>query len=344
MSKLTLPILKDGINFLFKMSPRRGWNTFLIFSSFYYARMTRKSVIWGRPIAISVEPTTSCNLRCPECPSGLRSFNRETGMLNLDVFGNIINQLYKTTPYLILYFQGEPYLNKNFFDFVKIASNRNMYVATSTNAHYMTKENAEKTIESGLDRLIISIDGTTQSVYENYRIGGKLDKVIEGTKNIIEAKKRLKSNTPHIIFQFLVVKPNEHQIEEVQKLGDSLGVDEVRFKTAQVYDYENGNPLIPENQKYSRYIKNKDGKYSLKNKMYNHCWRLWHTCVFTWDGVVVPCAFDKDAKYQFGNIENDAFAKIWQSVPYHAFRQNLLKSRTQIDICTNCTEGTKVWG
>lgn len=113
----------------------------------------------------------------------------------------------------------------------------------------------KKTVESGLDRLIISIDGTTQDVYENYRVGGQLSKVIEGTKNIVKWKKELQSKTPHIIFQFLVVKPNEHQVEDVKKLGKELGVDEVRFKTAQVYDYENGNDLIPENMKYSRYKK-----------------------------------------------------------------------------------------
>ncbi|PJC62411.1 MAG: radical SAM protein, partial [Flavobacteriales bacterium CG_4_9_14_0_2_um_filter_32_27] len=122
-----------------------------------------------------------------------------------------------------------------------------------TNAHFLTDEMAKKTILSGLDRLIISIDGITQEVYENYRIHGKLDKVLEGTKNILKWKKELKSNTPYVIFQFLVVKPNEHQIEDAKVLADELGVDEIRFKTAQVYDYENGNPLLPTIEKYSRY-------------------------------------------------------------------------------------------
>lgn len=106
-----------------------------------------------------------------------------------------------------------------------------------------------------MDRLIISIDGTTQETYENYRVGGQLSKVIEGTKNIVKWRKQLKSKTPLIVFQFLVVKPNEHQVEEVKKLGKELGVDDVWFKTAQVYDYESGNELIPTIQKYSRYKK-----------------------------------------------------------------------------------------
>ena len=94
--------------------------------------------------------------------------------------------------YLIFYFQGEPFLNTKFLELVKYAATKKIYTATSTNAHYLNDAVAKKTVESGLDRLIISIDGTTQETYESYRIGGKLEKVIEGTKNIIKWKKNIK--------------------------------------------------------------------------------------------------------------------------------------------------------
>ena len=134
-----------------------------------------------------------------------------------------------------MYFQGEPYLNPDFLEFIRYANSKNIYTATSTNAHYLDDEKARKTVESGLDRLIISIDGSSQDTYEQYRIGGQLEKVLEGTKNVIRWKEKLGSKTPHVIFQYLVVKPNEHQLEEVQKLADEIGVDEVAFKTAQVW-------------------------------------------------------------------------------------------------------------
>ena len=86
-----------------------------------------------------------------------------------------------------------------------------------------------------------------------------LSKVIQGTKNLINAKRDLKSKTPHIIFQFLVVRQNEHQIESAIKLSKNLSVDEIRFKTAQLYDYKNGNPLMPTIEKYSRYKKSNNG-------------------------------------------------------------------------------------
>src|SRR5882757_6182564 len=183
----------DSINLLSKLTPRRAWNGILVLSSYYISKWTRRPVQWGSPVSISFEPTTSCNLRCPECPSGLRSFTRPRGMLEMNFFCQMIDQLAPELLYLTFYFQGEPYLNPDFLEMVKYATSKKIYTATSTNAHYLNDENAKKTIESGLDRLIISIDGTTQDVYEQYRVGGQLDKVIKGAKNIVYWRGELKS-------------------------------------------------------------------------------------------------------------------------------------------------------
>lgn len=336
---------QDTSNFISKLSLRRVGNALRVLSSYYLSKWLKKPVQWGYPISISFEPTTSCNLRCPECPSGLRAFTRPTGMLQQDFFRQTIDQLYKELLYLIFYFQGEPYLNPAFLDMVKYAADRGIYTATSTNAHYLNEENARRTVESGLDRLIISIDGTTQEVYEQYRVGGKLEKVLQGARNIVEWKKKLKSRTPFVFFQFLVVKPNEHQLEDIKRLAKEVGVDEVRFKTAQVYDYENDpNQLIPSIEKYSRYKKGKSGDMRIKNSLTNHCWRLWHATVITWDGLVVPCCFDKDALHQMGDLKQQNFREIWSNKAYQAFRTSILHSRKNIDICANCSEGTRVWG
>ncbi len=334
----------DNINFLSKLTPRRLWNATQVLSSYYISKWTGKPVQWGYPISISFEPTTSCNLRCPECPSGLRAFTRPTGMLQKDFFKDTIDQLYKDLLYLVFYFQGEPFLNPGFLEMVKYAAAKGIYTATSTNAHYLNDENAKKTIESGLDRLIISIDGTTQDVYQQYRVGGKLNKVIEGAKNIVKWKRALNSKTPFVFFQFLVVKPNEHQIEDIKKLGKEIGVDDVWLKTAQVYDYENDpNSLIPTIEKYSRYKKNESGAMTTKNELNNHCWRLWHATVITWDGLVVPCCFDKDAQHTLGDLKGKPFKEIWHNEDYIKFRKQMLQSRKSIDICANCSEGTTVW-
>ena len=334
----------DALNFISKLTIRRIGNFLLLWTSYQLSKFIRRPIHWGNPYSLSIEPTTSCNLRCPECPSGLRAFTRPTGMLQTDFFRNTIDQLYQDLTYLVFYFQGEPYLNPAFLDMVRYASNKKIYTATSTNAHYLNDENAKRTIESGLDRLIISIDGTTQEIYQQYRVGGQLSKVIEGTKNIVRWKKELNSRTPFIVFQFLVVKPNEHQIDEVQKLGKEIGVDDVWLKTAQVYDYENDpNQLIPTIDKYSRYKKTTTGT-RFKGRMANHCWRLWQDPVITWDGLVAPCCFDKDAIHRLGDLKANSFVEIWRSPAYLSFRKQLWAGRKHIDICANCSEGTKVWG
>ena len=334
----------DITNLFSKLTPRRIWNGLKVYSSYHISRFTKKPVQWGYPVSVSFEPTTSCNLRCPECPSGLRAFSRPTGMLDKNFFKETIDDIHKDLLYLIFYFQGEPYLNPGFLDMVKYASEKGIYTATSTNAHYLTDTNARKTIESGLDRLIISIDGTTQDVYQQYRVGGNLSKVLEGARNVVKWKKELKSKTPFIFFQFLVVKPNEHQVEDIKRVAKEVGGDEVRFKSAQVYDYENDpNQLIPSLNKYSRYKKNSDGKQVAKNKLANHCWKLWHANVITFDGLVVPCCFDKDAMHRLGNLKNESFKEIWNNSNYKQFRSELMSSRKNIDICANCSEGVSVW-
>jgi radical SAM protein with 4Fe4S-binding SPASM domain len=333
----------DSVNFVKKMTGRRAVNASRILASYYQSRLSGNPRIAGLPFSISFEPTTSCNLRCPECPSGLRSFTRPTGMLESSLFESVIDQLANHLSYLTFYFQGEPYLHPQFMEMVQYASRKGIYTSTSTNAHFLRDEQARQTVASGLDRLIISLDGTTQDSYESYRVGGTLEKVLDGTRNMVRWKRELKLRSPHLVFQFLVVRQNEHQIPDVYRLAREIGVDQVVLKTAQIYDFENGSPLLPENQRYSRYKKNAAGKYEIKNELMNHCWKMWHSCVITWDGKVVPCCFDKDAHFVLGDLNEQSFEEIWFGEKYNAFRKTLLKARSEIEICKNCTEGTKVW-
>jgi len=136
-------------------------------------------------------------------------------MLGEGLFRQTIDELKDTLTWLTFYFQGEPYLHPAFTDMVGYASSQGIYTATSTNGHFLKDDTAEKTIASGLDRLIISIDGTTQATYESYRVGGSLQKVLDGAAKIIEWKRKMKSKTSHGVFQYLQVRQNEHVIAEV---------------------------------------------------------------------------------------------------------------------------------
>lgn len=333
----------DILHFLSVLTFQRVWNAGLVYVSYGLTRLLGRPVHWGAPITISFEPTTACNLRCPECPSGLRAFTRPTGRLREDFFRNMVDTLSADALCLILYFQGEPYLNPDFLHMAAYARNRGLYVVTSTNGHFLDDEAARRTVESGLSRLIVSVDGATQVTYSAYRIGGDLEEVKAGIRRVVFWKKKLGSAQPYLILQCLIVRPNEHEIDDMRAMGRELGVDEVKFKTAQVYDYENGHELIPTIDRYARYRKEADGRWKLKTAMTNRCWKLWHACVITWDGAVVPCCFDKDASHRMGSLRSADFRSIWRGKAYADFRALLSKGRENVDICRNCSEGCRVW-
>ncbi len=324
-------------------------NFIFLVVSYLVSRVTRRPVMWGKPAAASFEPTNRCNLRCPECPTGQHGLTRPPGSADISIFRSFIDQASPALSYLTLYFQGEPYLNRDLFDMTSYARNRGIFVTTSTNGHFLDPENAEKTVLSGLNRLIISVDGTTQESYEQYRIGGVLETVIKGIRNLAEARKRLQRKNPRIIIQFLVLRSNEHQINDIRKKVKEWGGDKLELKTAQFYDYEQGNPLMPKGRRFSRYAERASGGagrtssnlqiFKFTNPLPNHCFRMWSSCVVTWDGKVVPCCYDKDAEHVLGDLTVTPFREIWKSGVYNSFRKRILDNRKSIGICTNCMEG-----
>ena len=335
--------IADINHFLQKLTLTKITNFLMVLVSFYISRIRRKSTMPGLPVAVSVEPTTSCNLRCPHCVSGLRSFTRPTGMMETDLFNRVVGQLKKELISMTLYFQGEPFLNPGFYEMVAQAGRNKVYTVTSTNGHYLSEENAEKVIKSGLNRIIISVDNFEQEPYAAYRVGGNIETVRTGIRHLVQQRKKLGATNPLIILQFLVNKFNEDKIGRMRSESYRLGADKAVFKTMQIYDYEEGSPFIPESAKYSRYVKDQQNRFSIKNKLFNHCWKMWHSCVITWDGKVLPCCFDKDGSHSLGTLNGVSMEGIWRSDSYQSFRNLILDDRKGIDICTNCSEGTKVW-
>ena len=136
-------INKDHITLFSKLSLARIVNIMRVKWSFHYSKWIKKPVLNASPISITIEPTTACNLGCPECPSGLKQFTRPEGNLKQDFYKKVINQVYKRSYYLNFYFQGEPFINPDFLEMVSYANAKKMYTATSTNAHFLNEENNE---------------------------------------------------------------------------------------------------------------------------------------------------------------------------------------------------------
>ncbi|MGB5529313.1 MAG: radical SAM protein [Ignavibacteriaceae bacterium] len=329
------------INFFKYFTFKRAGNAIKILSSFYLSRLLGKSIIWGMPISYSIEPTNHCNLQCPECPSGLGSLTRPLGLLKTDDFKKLIDEISCTGFYIQLFFQGEPYINKNLPEMIRYAQTKNVYVSISTNGHFVNEKNVELVLDNSPDKLIFSVDGLDEESYQKYRVGGSFEQADAGLRSLINRKKERGSKKPFIEFQFIVMKQNEHQMEDIRKYCREVGVDKLVFKTMQISSYENALKFLPTNEKYRRYILN-NKSFKIKYEIKNHCFALWRTSVITWDGRVVPCCFDKDALNEVGIVNGRSFDDVWTSKEYSAFRNKILSSRKSVPMCTNCTEGLKV--
>lgn len=311
-------------------------NLFQILISYTSSAVFGKSNVNHSPFFLSVEPADFCQLECPECPVGINK-RKQGNKMDINLLSKLINEQKTTLFHLIFYFQGEPLLNKNLAEMIIAAHKAGIFTSTSTNAQLLNSQMAKALVESGLDKLIISMDGATQEVYEKYRIGGKLSLAIKGVEEINYWKKQLKSSTPFVEIQFVVFKTNEHQLNEMKRLARKLHADRLSFKSAQLYNFENGHPLLTSIKNFARYELKEDGKYALKAKMHNRCYRLWSGAVINTQGDVLPCCFDKNASHTFGNLNSDSFATIYQNKKASGFRIDILSNRKQFEMCRNCT-------
>jgi radical SAM protein with 4Fe4S-binding SPASM domain len=304
--------------------------------SYLISSVSGKASMKGMPVSLSVELTNNCNLQCPQCISGSGMMGRKHGFMDIKLFNKIINELNPFLYNLNLYFQGEPMLHPSFFAFVK--NSRGIHTVVSTNGHFLSEENSEKIIYSGLHKLIISLDGVDQEIYAGYRVNGNLETVIAGIKNVTDSKKRHNSSLK-IVLQFLVNRINEKQIPKVKKMAKKLNAS-LSLKSMQIIDKADIGSWLPGNSRYNRY-RLKDGVYIIKGSLPDRCARQWFNPVITWDGKVVPCCFDKDAEHVMGDLNHNSFREIWEGPKYRIFRKSILSGRQMIEMCRNCTSGLK---
>jgi len=318
---------------------KRIWNAVKVLASFVWSALCKKTWVWGVPPIVTIEPTNICNLRCPLCVTGNGSMERPYGRMDFDTYKRLIDELGDRIMYIVLYQQGEPYLNRQFHDFVSYARRRKIYVTTSSNAHYFDRQTAEATVRSGLDTIIVSVDGATQETYAHYRVGGSLDKVKAGIQTLVAAKKRMHSKTPYIYLQFLLMKHNEHELPAMKRLARELGVDRFLMKNIQVETLQEAHEWLPREESFRRY-RLTENDFTVKRGGKGVCIRPWLTTLVNWDGTVVPCCFDKHGHHVVGDMRQPAgFTQIWNSEKYTEFRQHMVSNRDAIDICRNCNQG-----
>jgi radical SAM protein with 4Fe4S-binding SPASM domain len=312
-------------------------NLLKLLSGFFLSRIAGKPLFIAHPFALSVEPSGHCQLKCPECPTGAAALSRKKGNMDIELFNRIINETRKYVTYLNLYFQGEPLLHPQIKDFIQKAADNLIYTTLSTNAQLLDEQTCKTVTESGLSRIVISLDGFSQEVYETYRRGGNVQNVKNGILSLTKARKEANSPTPIIIVQILAFNHNKHEIPTIRQWCKEAGVDKLKIKTAQINEFGDGT-VTPAKEK-SRYQISYGKERTIPGRAYNHCWRQWSSAVITWDGLMVPCCYDKNAEHTFGNVSINTLDDNLKNQVSQDFKQTILYDRNKIEICRNCPEG-----
>ncbi len=316
----------------------RFHNLIRLEASRWWSKLRSDPVIWGLPYAISIEPTSYCNLHCQECPSGSGLLTRPQGLISMELYKNIIDEASRHAFYLTLYFQGEPLLHPEIGTMIAYAKSKRMFVFISTNGHFLSQKMITTLIESKLNKIIISLDGATQEDFEHYRVGGNLSTVIEGMNKLTLQRKKANSSHPIIIAQVLLLKTTESNLDAISKMAFAQGVDEVEFKKAQFYNPNREGSLLPQNPEYSKYSYSREKGWHLKQKCSKGCKRLWSSLVVTWNGDVLPCCYDKDATHVFGSLNKISLSVAFRSAEAKNFRKQVFNQKKSIKICQSCGE------
>ena len=297
---------------------RKFWNLTRIE---FQIRIARR-VVSGSPYEWEIDTTNICQLKCPLCHTGKGTIHRDEGVMNYELFTEIIDQIKHSCVWLTLYSWGEPFLNQRIHEYIEYAHKQKIATIISSNLNKpLTPEMAEQVVKSGLDVMIVSLDGVTQDVYEIYRVTGHLDRVLDNLRLLDETKRRLGTKTPYIEWQFIVMKQNEHQIDEARALAGTLGVDSLVFKKV---DFPHGedDPALAERwlpRQHPEYLR-EDPFYKPYQEDGNVCWRLWRSAVINWDGGFAPCCYLTDKTEDFGDLNDSSVKEVWNNEKYTTAR------------------------
>lgn len=289
----------------------------------------------SKPYHYVIEPTNICNLHCPLCSTGINAETRSKGTLTLEKFKTLIDKIKDVALELYLQNWGESTLVKDLPSMIKYASDNKIYVNLSTNfsINYST-EYLESLLKSGLGKLVVDVDGTTQEIYEKYRVNGKLETVLKNIRTAMKFKKEHNLKFPIITTKMLVMKHNEHQIDDFKKLSKELDVDEIELNNIQI-NPNTAKSWLPNNPeyRYASYDKSRD---------IEPCHWPWSGFVINWNGDVAPCCIVDDSDSDFGNIFEEGLEKIWNNEYYVSARSEFSKNKemTKFTICNMCKNDT----
>ena len=298
---------------------------------------SKKLILESMPYQIDIEPTNICNLECPLCSTGVDAQTRKKGMINYERFKILVDEIKDTVLQLSLQNWGESTLVKDFPKMVKYAADAGIFTRVSTN--FSVNYNDEvlyELVTSGLGRLVVDIDGTTQEIYEKYRRKGDLKLVLRNLENALKIKKENNLKFPIIQARMLVMKHNEHQIEDFKNLAKEMNVDEIELGNIQLNPNTVKEKWLPENTDYIY-------KTYVDERRTTPCHWPWSGLIINWEGGISPCSIIDDENSDFGNaFDKGGIKNVWNNEYYISARSEFSKEKmmTKNTICNVCKNDT----
>ncbi len=290
----------------------------------------------GYPYMLQIEPSSRCNLACPACPVGRNELGRPKQDMSLEQFKSIIDNQRRWLLFAVLWDWGEPFANPQLPEMIRYAAEAGVQTVTSTNAHYLgSKEYVAAILNSGLTTLIVAIDSLHDADYRSYRVGGRLERALEGLKMLVAMKRELGSST-RINLRMVVMRHNEREIARLRRFARKAGADQFTVKTMNpgCGDVAMDAELVPLNPKLRRFAYRKDSWERIPVEA--PCNRVMTMANIFSNGDLVPCCYDYDSSLKIGNAFETSFADLWMSPEYCEVRRRINEERPSLPRCRNC--------
>jgi radical SAM protein with 4Fe4S-binding SPASM domain len=307
-------------------------------------RRRRVTRLRSLPYVITVEPTNACNLRCPLCPTGLNRKGRRTGCMDLALFREVLRQVSPYAFRIWLYNWGEPSLHEGIFEMIAEVRRQRLASVLSSNLTVLKNDTPEELVRSGLEWLVMSVDGLDQASYARYRRGGDFEVVRANISRLVEARRRLGSATPVLEWQFLVMRHNQHLLPAARSLAHELGVDIFNPMPTMLaespftgkFDREQAEQWLPGDAAPT------PEDYARPPLVDRVCPWPWYTLTVNWDGGVSPCCRVVGEEWDLGNVREQTIAEIWRGERYVRLREIVATQRLaegfEDVICSFCRE------
>jgi len=286
------------------------------------------------PEVFAIESTNYCNLRCVMCPRGEPDImERSLGSMTDDLFAKILDDIdFYKEPCWFHWF-GEPLMNPRLFHQIEMAKSKGVPdLGISTNATLLDEKKSQAILDSGLDTILIAVDGASKEVYEKVRLSSTFtfERVCENVRGFLDLRKQLGRSKPKVTLSIIVMEETKSQLELFKQTWLAAGADEIMFKP--FVTWGNQDPQFVQ-------LASIDSRAEHQQRLREHpCFMLWESVVIAWDGRVVPCCYDFDASVTLGDLKKQSLREIWNGEAYVAMRTKELNGCNDTSLCRNCNQ------